>query len=109
MTISAATKERERDKLLVTDAELLRRLGVPDEHGRRVLRQLDAKPTGFPRKQKLWGDRRYWPAVQKWLERTSGMLDDGAARLIPENRHRNRPPQPSPLRRPAEGHPDEDE
>lgn len=108
MTVSAATKQREQDKLMLTDAELIRRLGVPEDIGRRVLRFLDEKRTGFPRKQKLWGDRRYWPAVEKWLERNCGMLDEGAARLIPENRNRNRPPSPSFLRSPAEGHHHED-
>jgi hypothetical protein len=31
------TREREREKYLVTDAELIRRLGVPEKDARRVL------------------------------------------------------------------------
>jgi hypothetical protein len=59
--------------LYVTDAELIRRMGVPEKIARRVIRDLDAKhhTTGFPQKQELWGDRRYWPAVKSWLDRTS--------------------------------------
>lgn len=72
--------------LYVTDAELIRRMGVPEKIARRVIRDLDAKhmTTGFPQKQKLWGDRRYWPAVKSWLERTSqptmGVSDTGRKR-----------------------------
>jgi len=71
-TPAPATVERERDKLWVTDAELIRRLGVPEKVARQVLRELDAKPTGFPKKQKLWGDRRYLPSVTAYFERVYG-------------------------------------
>lgn len=104
MTVSAATLIKEQQKLFVTDAELIRRLGVPEEAARRTIRVLDAQRSGFPRKQKIWGDRRYWPAVEQWLAQTNGMLWDDAARLIPEERSRNRPPRHPPLRSPAEGH-----
>lgn len=60
--------------LYVTDAELIRRLGVPERPARAAIHALDANPSsGFPRKQKLWGDRRYWPAVRAYLDRTSGL------------------------------------
>lgn len=66
--------EREKDKLYVTDAELIRRLGVPEKLGRAVLHSLDrTRGSGFPPKQKLWGDRRYWPAVKAFLDRTGGL------------------------------------
>lgn len=69
--MSDATDHRET--LFVTDAELIRRMGVPEKIARQRLRELDAKAhlTGFPQKQKLWGDRRYWPAVKAYLERTT--------------------------------------
>lgn len=68
------TIEREKDKLFVTDAELIRRLGVPVKLGRAVLAGLDReKHRGFPQKQKVWGDRRYWPAVKAFLDRTGGL------------------------------------
>jgi hypothetical protein len=50
-------------------------MGVPEKIGRAALQVLDAnKTSGFPRKQKLWGDRRYWPAVKAYFERQNGML-----------------------------------
>ncbi len=106
MTVSAAKLEREKDKLFVTDAELIRRLGVPEKIARRVIRALDAKPSGFPKQQELWGNRRYWPAIEKWLESSHGMLMNDAARLAAESRYsRSRlPRRSSPAVAPAEGH-----
>jgi hypothetical protein len=69
---SAETLEREKDKLFLTDAELIRRLGVPEKHMRRMLPGLESK-YGFPRKQPLFGDRRYWPAVKAWLDKRNGL------------------------------------
>lgn len=69
--------------LWITDAELIRRIGVPDKIARATLRELDRNPhSGFPQKQKLWGDRRYWPAVKAYFDATMG----GAARVAPEPR-----------------------
>lgn len=66
--------EREKDKLYLTDAELIRRLGVPEKIGRQTLHMLDRdRLKGFPQKQALWGGRRYWPAVKAWLDRTGGL------------------------------------
>ena len=76
-----ATLDREKDKLYVTDAELIRRLGVPFRLGRRVLAELDRnRLSGFPRKQELWGNRRFWPHVMAWLDRTGANLG------VPEKR-----------------------
>jgi hypothetical protein len=64
------TLEREKDKLFVTDAELIRRLGVPEKSARTAIRMFDRDLSkGFPQKQALWGDRRYWPAVRAWFDR----------------------------------------
>lgn len=65
--------EPARDTLFVTDAELIRRLGVPEKQARRVIRELDDKKKGFPPKNKLWGDRRYWPDVKAYLDATCGL------------------------------------
>jgi hypothetical protein len=70
------TLEREKDKLWVTDAELIRRMGVPTKTARETIRLLDAKNQGFPRKQKLWGDRRYWPAVKAYFDKLYGVSTD---------------------------------
>lgn len=69
----------ERETLWVTDAELIRRMGVPEKIAREAIRSLDDNPSsGFPRKQKLWGDRRYWPAVKAFLDRTNGLNMDAS-------------------------------
>lgn len=77
MTMPAPdTLERETTKLWVTDAELIRRMGVQEKIARETLRLLDAKPSGFPKKQKLWGDRRYWPAVKAYFDKQYGVKVD---------------------------------
>ena len=88
------TLESEKDKLFVTDAELVRRLGVPAPIARAAIRGLDDNPrSGFPPKSDLWGNRRYWPAVLDWLDRSNGISGIGAARVAPENPHRSGPPR----------------
>jgi len=68
------TLEREKDKLFVTDAELMRKLGLDPSIARPVIKMLDENnKSGFPQKSKLWGGRRYWPAVKAWLDRTNGL------------------------------------
>ena len=70
------TLEREKDKLYLTDAELIRRLGVPEKVLRPMLPALESK-FGFPQKQPLFGGRRYWPAVKMWLDKHNGLpVDD---------------------------------
>jgi hypothetical protein len=67
--VSPETLEREKDKLWLTDAELIRRMGVPEKIAREQLRTLDRKNPHFPKKQAAWGNRRYWPAVQAYFDR----------------------------------------
>lgn len=68
------TADDTRETLYVTDAELIRRLGVPEKVARAAIRALDLdRSSGFPQKKKLWGDRRYWPAVKAYMDRTSGL------------------------------------
>lgn len=66
------TLEREKDKLYLTDAELYRKLGVPRATAKPVIEILEKK-NGFPRKEQLFGGRRYWPAVKAWLDRHNGL------------------------------------
>ncbi len=76
MTAPAAqTLEREKDKLYLLDSELIRRLGVPDKTMRSILPALESK-YNFPRKQPLFGGRRYWPAVLAWLDKHNGISMD---------------------------------
>lgn len=71
---SPETLEREKDKLYLTDRELIRKLGVPVKMGKAVLAVLDReKRHGFPPKLQTWGGRRYWPAVKAFLDRTGGL------------------------------------
>ena len=77
-TIDEAARDTDRrETLWVTDAELIRRLGAPEKVAREAIRALDQnKRTAFPQKNKLWGGRRYWPAVRAWLDRTNGLKMD---------------------------------
>lgn len=70
MTDAADTIDRpETETLWVTDAEIIRRVGAPRDVARVAIRELDRNPrSGFPRKEKFWGDRRYWPAVRAFFD-----------------------------------------
>lgn len=74
-----------RDTLYITDEELIRRLGAPRKAARAALHMLDHdRSKGFPQKQKLWGNRRYWPAVKAYFERVNGLkLDASTTRRQP--------------------------
>jgi hypothetical protein len=71
--------ELERDDgLFVTDAELIRRLNVPSKIGYRAIRDLEKQHPGrprFPQKDPMFGGRRFWPAVQKYLMLRHGLAD----------------------------------
>jgi hypothetical protein len=58
-----------RAGLFITDRQLIKRLGVSFPVGYRALRELDRKHAlnGFPQKDPLWGNRRLWPKVVRWL------------------------------------------
>jgi hypothetical protein len=73
------TLEREKEKLYLLDSELIRRLGVPEKTMRGILPALETK-YGFPRKQPLFGGRRYWPAVKAWLDKHNGLPADATPR-----------------------------
>jgi len=63
-----------REGLWVTDAELIRRTGLPERVVRVALHTLDAdRKSGFPQKKALWGNRRYWPAVKAYFDRTNAI------------------------------------
>lgn len=83
MSITEHTEEGptpRHDTLWIHDAELIRRLGVPEKIARQAIRELDAKrDSGFPQKKALWGGRRYWPAVKAWFDRTNGLKTDAPA------------------------------
>jgi hypothetical protein len=63
-----------RETLFVTDAELIRRIGVPEKIARYTIRELDSRRgADWPKKQGIWGNRRYWPAVRAYLDRHGGL------------------------------------
>lgn len=78
------TIEAERHKLYVTDAELIRLMGVPAKMGRAMLHVLDReRKHGFPPKLTAFGGRRYLPAVKAFLDRTGGLT------MVPSQREKN--------------------
>lgn len=60
------------ETLWVTDAELIRRLGVPEKIASETIRMLDRQASSFPPKSDLWGGRRYWPAVRAYFDHHYG-------------------------------------
>ena len=72
----------ERETLWVTDAELIRRMGCPEKIARQAIAALDKDPrrSGFPQKNPLWGGRRYWPAVRRYLDKTNGLIVEASSR-----------------------------
>ena len=72
--MSDAAEIDTRVTLYVTDAEIIRRIGVPEKIARAALSALDRdRGSGFPPKKALWGNRRYWPAVKAYLDKTNGL------------------------------------
>jgi hypothetical protein len=49
---------------------MIRRMGVPEKIARDAIkaRDKDARRGGLPQKSKLWGSRRYWPAVRAYFD-----------------------------------------
>jgi hypothetical protein len=70
------TEQSDREPTLwVTDAEIIRRLGAPEKIAYQAIHMLDRnRASGFPQKNKLWGGRRYWPAVKRYFDQTNGMF-----------------------------------
>ena len=92
--------EQPEGGLFVSDRELFRRLGVGPTTGRVAIRTLESH--GFPRKQPLFGNKRYWPAVRHFLDGLYGLVKRGTAHDAPETI----PPRP-PLRLRGSGRTDQ--
>lgn len=58
--------------LFVTDAEMLRRIGISEKVGRNAIRDLE-KRQHFPPKDPLFGNKRYWPAVRAFFDARGGV------------------------------------
>lgn len=64
------------DKLYLTDSECAARIGVSTEEFKSALVELDRQ--GFPMKDPLFANRRYWPSVRAWFDRRYGLGDKSA-------------------------------
>ncbi len=71
------TLEREKEKFYVTDAEMIRKIGVPEKTIRAMLPALESK-YGFPPKSAFFPGRRFWPAVEAWLYKHNGLNVDAS-------------------------------
>ena len=77
MTTLAHTAPDLSGTVWVTDAELIRRSGVPEKVMRQNLRALDDNPrSGFPKKDRAWGGRRHWPSVLRYWEQRAERASD---------------------------------
>ena len=78
-TAALARPETQTDPLYINDAELIRRMGVPEKKARHLLRYFDNNPKLlFPQKDKLFDDRRYWPAVKAFLDKRNRLTMDAS-------------------------------
>jgi hypothetical protein len=57
-----------------------RRLGVGPKTGMIAVRALE--PHGFPAKQRLFGNKRYWPAVRYFLDQHYGLIEPRSRHVI---------------------------
>lgn len=75
MTLLDETEDKPKraDTLYVTDAELIRRSGLPRDRLYKLLPELEKK-YGFPKKSPLFCGRRYWPAVKTWFDKHHAVL-----------------------------------
>jgi hypothetical protein len=67
--VEEAGADENVDALYLSDRQIIRRLGLGEKFGRRVLHELDKVHPGrarYPQKDPLFGNRRFWPAVLKW-------------------------------------------
>jgi hypothetical protein len=56
----------------VTDIQIAEIWGVCDKTARRAIKALE-RAGGFPRKDPLFGGKRYWPAVDSFMKRRAGL------------------------------------
>jgi hypothetical protein len=67
------------DGLFLTDAQIIRRLGVARKIGYAAIRDLEKSVPGrpkFPAYDPLFPRRRFWPAVEKYFKLRHGVTDE---------------------------------
>lgn len=57
--------------LYITDAQVAERIGLPTEDLKDMMPTLER--SGFPLKDPLFNNRRYWPAIQAFLDKRNGL------------------------------------
>jgi hypothetical protein len=78
-TATLARPETQADPLYINDAELIRRMGIPEKKARHIIRYWDNNPKLlFPQKDKLCDGRRYWPAVKAFFDRRNKLMMDAS-------------------------------
>lgn len=68
------------DNGFVTDAEIARRWRVSDKTARVAIREFERRP-GFPKKDPLFGGKRFWPAVEAFMLRRAGITISAGAEI----------------------------
>ncbi|MHC2298208.1 winged helix-turn-helix domain-containing protein [Rhizobium mongolense] len=61
------------EKLYVTNAECAERIGISTDDFNAI--EFELNRQGFPPKDPLFNNRRYWPAVRAFLDRRNGVGD----------------------------------
>lgn len=56
----------------LTDTQVAERWGVCDKTARRAMKALE-RAGGFPKKDPLFGGKRYWPAIDAFMKRRAGL------------------------------------
>jgi hypothetical protein len=69
------------ERLFLSDAEIATRLGLKKEEVAERLTVLERQ--GFPRRDPMFHDRRYWPAVREFLDRRAGLRPDAGGGALP--------------------------
>jgi len=59
------------DKLYVTNAECAERIGISTDEFNAI--EATLTKAGFPLKDPLFNNRRYWPAVRAYLDKRNGL------------------------------------
>jgi hypothetical protein len=67
---------RADESLFLAEGDIAQRLGLSALEWQAV--SAVAEKSGLPRKDTLFGGRRYWPAVRAWLDRRAGIAEDAA-------------------------------
>jgi hypothetical protein len=81
------THDRQKLSGFVTDAEMFRLLNIPQKDGAAAVVVLEKRGIGnlaFPRKDPLFGNRRYMPAVQLWFNKRYGLDEGGGGPYVPD-------------------------